>query len=263
MVRSLQARQSLLVLGSSGSGKSTLARQLWKELPKHGLRGILLERTTPKIFLQEVAEAIGVDLRDENDKRKLLEQLQEDIADRLRGTNRVLLIDNSKNLPRTLRDWLAMQLPDRQRNLKGCLQVHFATSVPNESVYSRLPEPLYLEALAPWQIRQLLTNEADRAGLKLSRADLASLQAGIGGLPGAAIAAIAGERSGTRREVSASAEHIDLTPVVMLVPLFFLWQRITGMGTNPNAYAFGMFGYLLSMRLLGLFRAMPKKQRRL
>ena len=262
-MRSLQARQSLLVLGPSGSGKSTLARQLWKELPKHGLRGILLERATPKIFLQEVAEAIGVDLRDENDKRKLLEQLQEDIADRLRGTNRVLLIDNSKNLPRTLRDWLAMQLPDRQRGLKGCLQVHFAVSVANESVYARLPEPLRLEPLAPWQIRQLLADEAERAELSLSRAQLAALQAGIGGNPGDAIAAIAGDLSGTRREASADARHIDLTPLVMMVPLIFLWQRIKGMSGSPNAYALGMFAYLLGRQLFGLLRALPKQGRRL
>ena len=102
----LKTGQSLYLVGKSGFGKSDICEKVAQKLKSEGLPVAILSPGTAKEILIGVAEDLGIDPNDENDKPMTTTALRKELTEHLRVRNCFLICDNLPQIPVSLRLWL-------------------------------------------------------------------------------------------------------------------------------------------------------------
>ena len=106
IARLLKQGQSLFIKGEAGSGKTYLAEAIARELKSQELPVAMLSPGTAKEILIGVAESLGIDPNNENDKPLSTTALRDEITEHLKIRNCFLICDNLPQIPAALRLWL-------------------------------------------------------------------------------------------------------------------------------------------------------------
>lgn len=254
MVSAVRAGQSVLVLGEAGSGKTTLARACLDALSSELSCALSSYKGSLKQVLADMAQQLGIPTENENDKKLTAEQLKQEIAINV-NEQTVLFCDNANRWPASLRYWLEELLST------GVMLVLFAVHNPKKDVFLRLLE---IELVQPsdLHIRVVMAAEAQRLGVKLSRAQLAKLQARAGRNPMLARKVIQQEALGFESTPEHS-QYMDISPMVLAALALLGMVRFIGLGTGDRAlYVVGGCAVVVVLALRYLGR-MSKNRRRL
>ena len=188
----LKTGQSLYLVGESGFGKSNVCEMVAQNLKSQGLPVATLAPGTAKEILIGVAEDLGIDPNDENDKPMTTTALKQELTEHLRVRNCFLICDNLPQIPVALRLWLDKLYVSGQPILGT------GKNKPEKDVIFKLIK-LNLEPLTDEEISVLINKTARTLGIKIKSQELFQK---ANGNPGIAIKLV--------KEIVILNEGIDL-----------------------------------------------------
>ena len=188
----LKKGQSLYLEGESGFGKSDICEKVAKNLKSEGLPVATLAPGTAKEILIGVAEDLGIDPNDENDKPMTTTALRKELTEHLRVRSCFLICDNLPQIPVGLRLWL-----DKLYVL-GQPILGTGKNKPEKDVIFKLIK-LNLEPLTDEEITVLINKTTTSLGININPQELVQK---ANGNPGLAIKLV--------KEIVVSNEGIDI-----------------------------------------------------
>ena len=188
----LKNGHSLYFLGESGLGKSNVCEMVAQKLKSEGLPVATLSPGTAKEILIGVAEDLGIDPNDENDKPMTTTALKQELTEHLRVRNCFLICDNLPQIPLALRLWLD------KLHVLGQPILGTGKNKPEKDVIFKLLR-LNLEPLNDEETAVLINKTARSLGIKINPQELVQK---ANGNPGLAIKLV--------KEIVVSNEGIDL-----------------------------------------------------
>ena len=189
------------------------------------------------------------------EKEMTMDALKEEIALNCRPDT-VLIFPEAKRLTTGVRYWLE----DLMSN--GVRVVCFAVVNPGRDIFLEMLE-VELELPADHHIRSVMSAEADRLGLQISRTRLAELQPLAGRNPLLARKVIRNEQLGLNSKAKPEhTQYLVIMPILVAMLMAFGVVRFIGMGTqNKSLYIFGGVTLVAGMTLkqLGSIRGARKR----
>jgi hypothetical protein len=257
IVASLQAAESLLVVGESGIGKSTLTWFVAEDLKVQGFQVAVVKPSTAKQFLISIADQLGVDSESLEGKQLTTVQLMTAVTDYLQDQTSFLICDDAHRLQVQVRCWL------ESLHELGQPMLLLATHPPARDIFLKLPR-MELEPLSDRTIRTCMTEEATRLGLELSTAQFAHLQQRTGGNPMLAVRVIREEYLGLDEPSPDHQQWVDGTPLLIAGLMAFTITRFIGLGLNSTSLYLlgGILAVAVGISRLILY-SLPRKSGRL
>ena len=150
-------------------GINELAQSLYEELLGDKQCAIATYKGSVKNFLKTIAFELDISTEDQETGRQLtVDQLKEEIAVNV-GEDTLLIFPEAKRLTTSIRYWLEDLMAE------GVVVVCFAAANPGRDIFLEMLE-VELELPSDRCIREVMEEEANRQGLKLSKSRLAELQ---------------------------------------------------------------------------------------
>lgn len=229
----LLAGQSFLVISGTGYGKSTLANHIRTTLESRSFQVIQVDASTPTLMIFSICEQLHIDVITLDGKRKSNAQLRDEVASMLSRKNDLMILDNAERYDIKFRVWVCELIA------LGCPILVLATHPPRKDLFLKIPR-LELEPLLDREIREIMSLEADRVGLRLKRGDLANWQSRVAGNPMLAKRAVQEEYLGLSKTEADHTQWVDGTPFLIAVLSGLTIVRFLGLGFNStNLYLLG------------------------
>ncbi len=217
-----------------------------------------------KKFFQAIAEQLDIPTTetkyDRNgeptgEKEMTMDVLKEEIALNC-SPNTCLIFPEAKRLTTGIRYWLE----DLMAN--GVRVVCFAVVNPQRDIFLEMIE-VELELPGDHHIRSIMSAEADRLGLQISRTRLAELQPLAGRNPMLARKVIRNEQLGLSQKAKPEhTQYLVIMPILIAMLMAFGVVRFIGMGTkNKSLYIFGGVALVggMTLKQLGSIRGARKR----
>ncbi|MEA5522913.1 hypothetical protein [Limnoraphis robusta] len=189
------------------------------------------------------------------EKPMTMDKLKEEIALNCLP-NTCLIFPEAKRLTTGVRYWLE----DLMAN--GVRVVAFAVVNPNRDIFLDMIE-VELELPGDHHIRSVMSAEADRLGLQISRTRLAELQPLAGRNPMLARKVIRNEQLGLNQKAKPEhTQYLVIMPILVAMLMAFGVVRFIGMGTqNKSLYIFGGVALVggMTLKQLGSIRGARKR----
>ncbi len=266
VVASLKANSAILIVGAEGMGKSVLADAVVNSLTDEGFVVVQLEIATSRYMLKDLADQLGVatvvDPLNSKTKALTLDELKKKIEshlEELRENQEVvfLVIDDAHKCDSKFRDWL------KTLKRQGVLMFLTATNPPKSDIFFNLPR-IELGPLPDSYIREIMEQAATGKGIALNPGILAHLQQRAGGNPMLAQRAVHEEHLGIENEAGDHNEYFDISPLIMLVGVFFIASKLLARGINdPSLYVLFSIASTLFIGLSKVFYSLPKESKRI
>ena len=259
----VRANNSVIVLGEAGTGKADFALALHDEMsneldsaisPKGWHCVIATYKGSLKKFFIAIAMQLGCPTEDGNDKPLTVDALKEEIMLNA-GENTLLILPEAKRLTTSIRYWLEDMMS------AGVSVVCFAVANPGKDIFLEMLE-IELELPSDRAIREVMTAEAQKQGLQISKSRLAELQPLAGRNPMLARKIIRNEKLGIKQEKPEHTQYVVIMPIIIALLMSFGIIRFVGMGTgNKSLYIFGGVTLVAGMTLkqLGSVRGARKR----
>jgi hypothetical protein len=248
----LEQGSSLLIVAGLGLGLSTLARFVVAELRARGELAALVEPTTVKQMLLDLAAQLGL-----APGKATVVRLQAMIAELLLDRCAVLIFDDAHRLPASFRAWL------EHLHAQGQRLVLFATLPPRRDIFLRLPR-IELKPLPHAAIREIMTAAGAEIGRQFTPAELALMAERCGGNPMLARRAVREKQLGLDPTSPDHTEWIDGTPMLIAALLVFTLLRYIGRGMHAtDLYLVGGLLAVLVGVLRVLLYSLPRKSSKL
>lgn len=254
---SLLAGSQVLVCSSEGMGKTFLANQIYEALLGESFNVGLLEPSSSKQLLVEIADLLGVSTKNLEGRSLSTDALKVAIADRLSNNVAILIFENAHLLEAKFRHWL--------KNLKrlGVPMLLTATDPPRSDIFLNLPR-IELRPLPDYAIREIMEVTALDRGINLKPREFARLLERTGGNPLLAQRAIEEELLGIDLEAGDHNEYLDITPIILLIGVIFIAYRFIGLGTgNQSLYILAGIGAALFMGVKQVIMMLPRETKRI
>ena len=246
---------SVLVLGEAGTDKLEFARSLYKSLLGEFDAAIAIYKGSGKKFFQTIALQLDIPIEDQETGKPLtMDGLKEEIAINC-GDNTLLIFPEAKRLTTGIRYWLEDLIA------AGVKVVCFAVVNPNKDIFLNMIQ-IELELPSDRYIRLVMSAEAQRQGLKLSKSRLAALQTMVGRNPMLARKIIKNEALGLKQDKPEHTQYMNIMPILIAMLMAFGIVRFVGMGTgNKGMYITGGVCLVCGMALkqLGQVKGARKK----
>jgi hypothetical protein len=207
-----------------------------------------------KKFFIAIAYQLGCPTEDGNDKPLTVDALKEEIMLNA-GENTLLILPEAKRLTTSIRYWLEDMMS------AGVSVVCFAVANPGKDIFLEMIE-IELELPSDRAIREVMTAEAQKQGLQISKSQLAELQPLAGRNPMLARKIIRNEKLGIKQEKPEHTQYVVIMPIIIALLMSFGIIRFVGMGTgNKSLYIFGGVTLVAGMTLkqLGSVRGARKR----
>ncbi len=177
------------------------------------------------------------------EKPMTMDKLKEEIALNVMP-NTCLIFPEAKRLTTGIRYWLEDLMN------AGVRVVCFAVVNPQRDIFLEMIE-VELELPGDHHIRSVMSAEADRLGLQISRTRLAELQPLAGRNPMLARKVIRNEQLGLNQKAKPEhTQYLVIMPILVAMLMAFGVVRFIGMGTqNKSLYIFGGVALLVGMTL--------------
>ena len=254
---SLLANGAILIVGEEGSGKSVLGNAVVERLSDDGFLVAFVEPTTTKQMLLQIAQQFDLATEDLDGKNLTVDKLKRAIADFLKKNTAFVILDDAQNCDMKFRIWL------KQLRRKGVPMLVLATDPPRSDIFINIPR-IELKPLPEKAVRQIMKRAAIERAIALTAADLSKLQERAGGNPMLAIRAIEEEYLGIEMEGADHRRYFDITPLMLLVGVFFVIMRFIGLGTNNQAlYIFSGISAAIFLGVSRLLYSLPREDRRI
>lgn len=262
IVEAVRQGCNVLVLGEAGSG-ADFPTLLYERFQGELNSAIAVYKGSGKLFFQKLAEALDVptteDKLDRNgdvvgEKPLTMDALKDELLENV-GPNTLLILPEAKRLSTSIRYWLEDAIA------AGCRVVAFAPVNPGRDIFLDLLE-IELALPSDQAIREVMTAEAQRQGLQLSRSELAELQPLAGRNPMLARKVVRQRRLGLKHQRPEHTQYIVIMPIIIAALMAFGIVRFIGMGTqNKSLYIFGGTALVSGMALkqLGSVRGARKR----
>jgi hypothetical protein len=227
----LARKRSLLLYGNWGVGKTFLAQRVAEELLDRSIQSFYFRWTSPQgAFISGIADALGVDTHEENDKGKPVKrnqnQLMDDIGESLARGEKVLIVDKAQNIPVALRNQFEVWLE------QGATILLCATLPKRAELFLKFPR-CELRPLSRESSLALVRANAARFGVTLSTSQAAEIVSASGGNPQFLIRAVSEFDIGTNQAVD-HLEWIDGTPFIIACLCLLMLLRFIGRGLNDQ-----------------------------
>ena len=256
-IASLLANGAILIVGEEGSGKSVLGNAVVERLSDDGFLVAFVEPTTTKQMLLQIAQQFDLATEDLDGKNLTVDKLKRAIADFLKKNTAFVILDDAQNCDMKFRIWL------KQLRRKGVPMLVLATDPPRSDIFINIPR-IELKPLPEKAVRQIMKRAAIERAIALTAADLSKLQERAGGNPMLAIRAIEEEYLGIEMEGADHRRYFDITPLMLLVGVFFVIMRFIGLGTNNQAlYIFSGISAAIFLGVSRLLYSLPREDRRI
>ncbi len=238
-------------------GKTFLAEKVYESL-LGDFPVILIEPSTTKQILVEIAEAVGIGSKSLEGKMLSADALKVAIADYLAQNIAILIFDNAHLLEPKFRVWL------KKLKTLGTPLLLTATEPPRTDIFINLPR-IELKPLPNYAIRELMEQTCLEQGIELKPRDFARMLERTGGNPLLAIRSVEEELLGVEMEVSdTKGLYFDITPLIALVFVVFASCRFIALGTNnQNLYVLTGIGGAVSLGIFQAVRSLPRESRRI
>lgn len=262
IVEAVRQGCNVLVLGEAGSG-ADFPTLLYERFQGELNSAIAVYKGSGKLFFQKLAEALDVptteDKLDRNgdvvgEKPLSMDALKDELLDNV-GANTLLILPEAKRLSASIRYWLEDAIAS------GCRVVCFAPVNPGRDIFLDMLE-IELALPSDAVIREVMTKEAQRQGLHLSRSELAELQPLAGRNPMLARKVVRQRQLGLKHQRPEHTQYIVIMPILIAALMAFGIVRFIGMGTqNKSLYIFGGTALVSGMALkqLGSVRGARKR----
>ena len=136
-----------------------------------------------------------------------------------------------------------------------------ANNNPNKDIFLEMLE-LELDLPKDKQIRQVMKDEANKLGFKVSARRLSELQAYAGKNPMLARKVIQNEYLGIKNNNPKHTQYVVIMPIIIAILMGFGIVRFIGMGTNNKGlYIFGGVTLVAGMTLRQLGKVSGAKKR--
>ncbi|WP_264320940.1 hypothetical protein [Zarconia navalis] len=225
---------------------------------------IAIYKGSGKKFFTDIAEQLDIpttepklnkDGEEVGEKPLTMDGLKEEIAGNI-DENTLLIFPEAKRLTTGVRYWLEDAIAS------GVKVVCFAVVNPQRDIFLDMVE-VELELPDNAQIRSVMSAEASRIGLPISRSRLAELQPLAGRNPLLAKKVIRNEQLGLNQKAKPEhTQYLVIMPILIAMLMGFGVVRFIGMGTqNKSLYIFGGVALVSGMTLkqLGSIRGARKR----
>jgi len=256
-VASLLAGSQVLVTSAEGMGKSFLANQVYERLLGENFTVGLIEPSSSKQILLEIADLLGVSTKNLEGRSLSSDALKVAIADHLSQTTAILIFEDAHYLEVKFRQWL------KALKKLGVPMMLTATNPPRSDIFLNLPR-IELRPLPDYAIRELMEQTALERGIELTPREFARLLERTGGNPLLAQRAIEEELLGIDLEAGDHSRYFDITPLIMLVAVVFISTRFIALGTNNQSlYILAGIGGAVFLGVFQILRSLPKETKRI
>lgn len=261
-IASLETNQSLLIIGDEGTGKSAIADGVRTAFRSRGWKVAIAEYSgSAKATLIEICEQLGCDYEDHSGNKPrpfTADEMREEIKQALNQSHTLLICDNAHRYPVSMRYWLQDCIGDK------ALLLLLAVTPPRKDLFLKMPR-IAITAMDSAQIREIMIEEAEDIGLKLSASQIAELEQRCGGNPFLARRVVR-ELSldlGTDEE-GDRIDYIDGTPFLIAGLSMIGVVRLIGLGLGDKSlYIIGGICTItaISIRLVLMRANMRNKSR--
>ena len=203
----IAAGNSVIVLGEAGTGKNDFALALHDEMSGEFQAAIATYKGSLKKFF--MALAMQLDCPTENDEGKALtvDALKEEILINV-SDDTLLILPEAKRLTTSIRYWLEDMIS------AGARVVCFAVANPGKDIFLDMLE-IELELPSDRHIREVMSAEAQKQGLQISKSRLAELQPLAGRNPGLARKVIKNEALGLKQDKPEHTQYVVIMPIII------------------------------------------------
>jgi hypothetical protein len=254
---------SALVLGEKGTVIDAMPRAIVQALGGELDCVTVVYKGSGKTFFQQMARGLDIPIAETKfdeegeevgEKGLTLEQLKEEILMNV-GEGTLLVLPEARRLTTGIRYWLEDAIA---AGVRVCC---FAAANPGRDIFLTMIE-VELEMPTDAYIRIVMAAEAQRQGLKLMEAQLASLQPLEGRNPMLARKVVQREKLGFKNQAPEHTQYIVIMPVVIALLFSFAVLRFIGMGTGNKAlYLVGGVSLVVAMALKQLGQVKGARKR--
>jgi len=246
---------SLMFFGDEGCGKTTIAKGVKAKLEAAGKKALLISyQGSIKVTLENLCKELGIEA-------KTIEQMKDEIRAAVienNGDKPYLICDNAERYPTGMRYWL-----EEISSQKGILLL-LATKPPRKDIYLKMPRTA-LQPIAHEQIREVMRQEAEALGTRLTPNEISELLEKVGGNPQLARRAVREMILGIASEEAGDhTQYIDGTPGLIALISFVGIVRFVGLGLGDKSlYIIGGIATISAITLRLFFNKINRRDTRI
>jgi len=239
-------------------GKTFLAQQVYEKLLRDNFTVALIEPSTTKEMICELADCLGVGTKNLEGRSMTTDGIKSVLSQFLSVNTAILIFEDAHLYEPKFRQWL------KALKKQGVPLLLTATDPPAKDIFINLPR-IKLLPLPDYAIRDLMESTALNRGISLRPGEFSRLLERTGGNPLLAVRAIEEELLGIDLETSDERSlYFDITPVLMLVGVIFVCFRFIGLGTNNQSlYILAGIGAAVFIGLFRILTSLPKETKRI
>jgi ABC-type oligopeptide transport system ATPase subunit len=247
---------SLMLFGDEGCGKTTIAKGVKTKLEAAGKKALLINyQGSIKVTLENLCNELAIDTK------KTIEQMKDEVRNRViqnNGDKPYLICDNAERYPIGLRYWL-----EEIASQKGILLL-LATKPPRKDIYLKMPRTA-LQPIATEQIREVMRQEAEALGTRLTLNEISELLEKVGGNPQLARRAVREMVLGiAANEAGDHTQYIDGTPGLIALISCVGIVRFVGLGLGDKSlYIIGGIATISAITLRLFFNKINRRDTRI
>jgi hypothetical protein len=252
ILKAINARRNVLVIGEAGSGKTVFAHSLKEQFPK----AALVNYVEAAQFITDLASQLNIDTENEKGNPVSAKILKSEMM--LNCQKEILIIDDAHRLSAGLRYWLEAFLIK-----SDSICVLLAIDNPRKDLFLKCTE-LELSPPSDQDIREAMMREAVRGNIRLSPGRLSQLQAKAGKNLMIARKLVQEESLGLSPDAGEHSQYFDISPFVAAALCALGVVRFIGLGLGDRTlYIIGGVAMLVGLSLKYLGQGMSRRSRRL
>ena len=240
-----------LILAEAGQGLNALAEEIYHQIDSR-LVALACYKGSLKNFFKAIATQLDVPTENEKGSGLSVDVLKDEILMNV-GEDTVFVFPECQRLTTSIRYWLEDCMD------QGATIACFGTHAPEKDIFLKCGR-FNLGLPQQSTIRGVMQEEADRLGMKITDAELASLEPLAGRNPMLARKVIRNYKHGLV-EPPEHKQYVTVMPIVIAALFAFAVVRFVGMGTGNKAlYIMGGVSLVAAMglRQLGNVRGSRK-----